>query len=378
MDSTGTCHGEIRHILSAVNEINEFLISSDFNLEAVLEVIIQKALQVSAAKYGQILLYNGQDLTIAATTGVVEKGVKLLPGKCACGVVLEKGEPLLIADVEKAERYHRFFDDAKSELAVPLAECGKMLGVLNVESPEKGAFNGSHQEMLTTLALQASHAIKIARMYEQQRALAEIDRALARATNEPEAVYEMIIEKSLNLIGGRSGQLLLLEGEELVIAATTGQEKPMETRVCIESSISGIAVKSKKPLNIGDVTKEPYSRLYRSYLGTMKSELVIPLIEGETVIGALNFENPLENYFDGEHVRILISMADHATVGIRNLQIYQKFHSGLHEVKGLLSDLEEFPDKMKRALSSFHRITRFFEERERPEAPLILPPTGDY
>jgi GAF domain-containing protein len=378
MTSPGTCNGEISYVLAAINEINEYLITSEFNLEAVLDIIIKKALELSQGKYGQILLYSGEELVIAATTGVVEKGVRLNQKECFCGLVIEGKKSMILDEVAKAERFHRFFEDAESELAVPLIEKAKILGVINVESPQAAAFNDHHRNLLETLALQAAHAIKIARMYEQQKALAEIDKVLARATLDKEAAYELIIQKSLHLIGGRSGQLLLKEGDELVIAATTGQEKPIVTRVHIDSCVSGLSVKSRKPLNVGDITTSPYNKLYKSYLGTMKSELVIPLIESEEVIGVLNFENPIENYFDDDHVRILLHMANHATVAIRNLQIYQSFQSGLYDVKRLLRDLEDFPDKMKKALTSFHKITNFFEEREKGDVPTLFPPTGDY
>jgi GAF domain-containing protein len=378
MINPGTSSGELSIVLAAINEINDYLITSEFNLEAVLDIIIKKALELSQGKYGQILLYSGEELVIAATTGSVEKGVRLNQKECFCGLVIEGKRAMILDNVAKSERFHRFFGDAQSELAVPLMEKSKVLGVINVESPVTGAFNDHHRELLETLALQASHAIKIARMYEQQKALAEIDRVLARASSDKETVYELIIQKSLHLIGGRSGQLLLKEGDELVIAATTGQEKPLVTRVNSESCVSGLSVRSKKPVNIGDVTQSPYNTLYKSYLGTMKSELVIPLIEKEEVIGVLNFENPIENYFDDDHLRILQHMANHATVAIRNLQIYQRFQSGLYEVKRLLRDLEDFPDKMKKALTSFHKITTFFEERDKGDVPTLFPPTGDY
>jgi GAF domain-containing protein len=378
MSNMEECASHINDILAAINEINEFLITTEFNLDSILHIILQKALELSQGKYGQILLYNGHDLVIAATTGNVEKGTRLQPGECVCGLVVETKEAVKLDNVEATRRFHRFFDDAKSELAVPLLDNEKVLGVLNMESPVLAAFNEQHRALLSTLALQAAHAIKIARMYEQQKALAEIDRTLAKASSLPETVYELIIEKSLNLIGGRSGQLLLKEGNELVIAATTGQEKPMSTRVFLDNCISGIAVRSKKPLNVGDISKEPYSRLYKSYLGSMRSELVIPLLEKDEVIGVLNFENPLENYFDPDHMRILSHMADHATVAIRNLQLYQNFHSGLYEVKRLLSELEDYPDKMKKALTGFHKIVDFFEEREKIDVPSLFPPTEEY
>jgi sigma-B regulation protein RsbU (phosphoserine phosphatase) len=377
MDNSLQCSDEIRGILAAIDEINEFLVTSEFNLDAVLDVILRKALELTQGKYGQILLYNGQDLVISATTGIAEKGTRLLQDQCVCGLVVEKAESLIIDDVDKVERFHRFFDDARSELAVPLPAKNKVLGVLNVESPKLAAFTSHHRDLLQTLSLQASHAIKIATMYDQQRALAEIDKTLARASAEKEAVYELIVEKSLRLIGGRSGQLLLLEGEELVIAATTGTEKPMVTRVHKESCISGLAVKEKKPVNIGDITAAKYSGLYKSYLGTMKSELVIPLMEKDDVIGVLNFENPLPNFFDDDQIRILKHMANHATIAIRNLQIYQSFRDRLEEAQRIIKELEDIPDKMKKAVSGFNKIARFFEEKE-AIGPSLFPPTGDY
>jgi hypothetical protein len=92
----------------------------------------------------------------------------------------------------------------------------------------------------------------------------------------------------------------------------------------------------------------------------------------------LNFENPIESFFDDEHVRILLSMADHATVAIRNMQLYQRFQRGLHDVKRLLRDMEDFPDKMKNALKSFHIITEFFDAKEKHSGPFLFPPTEDY
>ena len=67
-----------------------------------------------------------------------------------------------------------------------------------------------------------------------------------------------------------------------------------------------------------EVEAEP---LYRRYLGEeMKSELAVPLISGEQVIGVLNVESPAPAFFTAEHARILQALAGQAAVAIERAQ----------------------------------------------------------
>ncbi len=373
-------NNDLLKLLASIDEINNFLITSDFSLKSVLKIIIDKALELSGGTYGQILLYDGYDLKIAASTNNTGIDTRISVDECLCGEVVKNRQTLVLGNVLEDKRYNRFFVDSASELAVPLMQGGKILGVLNVESNKQNAFNEDTARTISTLALQASHTIKIASLYAQQKTLAEIEKSLASCLDDPDKVYNQIISGALKLINGRSGQLLLKEGDLLVIAATTGKEKPMSTVVNIDNCISGIAVREKRVVNIGNIKDEIYANLYKSYLGEMSSELVIPIIDGQEVIAVLNFEHSAENFFTNEHTKLLTDMANLSAIAIRDFRIAGKFTSSLSEVKSVLRDLESFPDKLSMAIKGIKKITEVFEEKEKYSVSTggILPPTGDY
>lgn len=369
---------DLLKILSAVDEINSFLISSEFSLKSVLKVIIDKSIELSKGTYGQILLYDGYELKIMASSNNDGIGTTLSVDKCFCGEVVKSKKTLILGDVSTDERYSRFFTDSRSELAVPLIQGGKILGVLNVESTQSNAFNEQTARIVSTLALQASHTIKIAGIYALEKTLSEVKEDLVKSQDNSDLIYQKIISGALKLIRGKSGQLLLKEGNDLIIAATTGDEKPMAERVSIDNSVSGLAVKNKKAVNIGNLKNENYNNLYKSYLGDMLSELAIPIIDGEEVIGILNFEHYSENYFNDEHIKILTHMANLSSIVIRDFKFSKRLNSSIGEVKTLISEFENFPEKLSSAIKEIKHITDIFEDKQIRSYTGLLPPTGDW
>lgn len=85
------------------------------------------------------------------------------------GWVGEHGEKLLANDVEHEPRYVNLYPDVvftRSELTVPLRVGKKLLGVLDVQSPQRNAFDDNDLLVIETLADQIAIAIENARLYE--------------------------------------------------------------------------------------------------------------------------------------------------------------------------------------------------------------------
>jgi len=90
-----------------------------------------------------------------------------LDGPGVIAWVTREGHPLLVSDVREDPRYVKVFEEVVSEIAVPLTSKSRVLGVLNVESNQAGAFSQTTLEFLTTIAQQASVAVENARLYER-------------------------------------------------------------------------------------------------------------------------------------------------------------------------------------------------------------------
>jgi len=108
-------------------------------------------------------------LRVAATEGIV-------------GAAATLREPVLVQDVTKDPRYLMVNPETRSELAIPMIHKGKVIGVLDLESPQLSYFTEEHVQTLSILASNLAVSLENARLYEQvARDEARLERDLQAA-----------------------------------------------------------------------------------------------------------------------------------------------------------------------------------------------------
>jgi signal transduction histidine kinase len=163
-------------------------LSSELNLDPLLQMILASAVQVMGASAGSLLLLdrNTNELVfkvIEGGGGVALVGTRMSADKGIAGWVATHREPLIVDDVNRDDRYFRDIAQGSdfattSLLCVPLIAKGHIIGVLQVLSKEPGKyFTTSDQDILSTFAAQSAVAIENARLYESLRE--ERDRIIA-------------------------------------------------------------------------------------------------------------------------------------------------------------------------------------------------------
>src|SRR6476469_5359416 len=93
------------------------------------------------------------------------------------------------------------------------------------------------------------------------------------------------------------------------------------TRIKVGQGVTGIAVQSRQPVLINDVREDPR---YIEGVPNVCSELAIPLITKNRVIGVIDIEGREPGYFNEEHVRVLTLVASRMAAGIENAQLYTR------------------------------------------------------
>ncbi len=160
--------------INALYEAGKSL-GSTFNLKELLYKIVTLAAGVTQAEIGSVMLINesGDFLTIEASIGLdpeLAQAVHLSIGSSIAGYVAQSGAPLIVADVEKDERFKRINKErysSSSLLCVPLKVTNRVIGVINMANKQGGAiFNEHDLKLLTTFASQAAMAIDDARQFE--------------------------------------------------------------------------------------------------------------------------------------------------------------------------------------------------------------------
>lgn len=175
--------------MAVLNEVGG-KIAADLELDSVL----QRSVQLIDEHFGyhHIGLFlkdnGGEAFKLTALSG---RFIGLFPedhalelGQGLVGWSGKTGETVVVNDVSSDERYVNFYPDripTQSELCIPIVVGDRVLGILDVQSEHKNAFNEQDKLVLETLADQIAAAIENARLYETvQRELQERARAEAQ------------------------------------------------------------------------------------------------------------------------------------------------------------------------------------------------------
>ena len=160
---------------------------------------------------------NRKNLIVKAWVGYSEdaSGLKIPFGSGITGWVAAHRKPLRINDVAQDTRYIQVSSNTRSELALPLIFRNDILGVLNVESEQSGAYNENDEEMLGTLAGSLAAIIANARLVDQIRKQAERERLIneisgkIRRSTDIQTILSTTIQELRRATGARKTQIAL-------------------------------------------------------------------------------------------------------------------------------------------------------------------------
>ncbi len=322
-------------------------LARETELADIVRTVLERALGLVGGRFGQILLSEGADLVVAYTTNTPPRdiGLRFAVHGSVSGLAVMAQRPVIVPDVSRPEyfvvaspveghvaalipqssgapRYQRVLEREKerirAELAVPLwsGDGETITGILNAETPREDGFTEVQRANLTDLGRRRGEAFRD---------------AVSRGDN---AALHTLLDAALAIGGTTFGQLLEINGDELVIVATTGGEA-VGARVQAASSVSGEALARRDAYYLPDVEGDPR---YRRYLGEeMKSELAVPLISGETVFGVLNLESPAPGFFTADHAATLQALAGQAAVAVERARRFEV--ERLAAIGGLAGDI---------------------------------------
>ena len=126
-------------------------------------------------------------LRAAATEGIV-------------GAAATLKEPVIVPDVTADPRYLMANPETRSELAIPMMHKGKVIGVLDLESPQLNYFTEDHVQTLSILAANFAVSLENARLYEQvARDEARLERDLQAAKRIQGALLRQVPTEDFGL-----------------------------------------------------------------------------------------------------------------------------------------------------------------------------------
>ncbi len=283
-----------------------------------------------------ILLLNEKtrQLRILSSVGHppdVVSALRINVGEGIVGRAAESGRSVLINDVRKEADYIESLPSIRSELAVPLVIKHRVIGVVDLEAPWPGFFTEQHQYLLELLSSRIALAIENARLYRRSLRQSRTLQLLNEISRELSSV--LVLKELLERIGALTKRLvnyrrfsILLADEASrtfnnVISLREDQKVPDRTTVRYGHGIVGAAAEARQPVLVPDVRQDPRYILVDP---DARSELAVPLIYHDRVVGVVDLESHEAGYFNDSHIRIFSTLAPQIAIALENAQLYER------------------------------------------------------
>ena len=326
---------ESTELLTLLLELTE-RINSTLDLDELMVRIAEMVKQAIDYEVFAILLLNEktQELRVRFSLGHPDEVVRDLRIKVGEGIVgraVQLRRSVLVDDVRKDPAYIESLSAVRSELAVPLIVKNRVVGVIDLEAHWVDFFTEQHQKLLEVLASRIAMAIENARLYRRSVRQARTLQLLNEISRELSSV--LVLNELLRKIGTLSKRLIdyhrfsiLLADEHArafnaVISIKQDERMPEKLTIPFGEGIVGAAASARQTVVVRDVSKDARYILVNP---ETRSEMTVPLIYHDRVIGVVDLESPQLGYFTEEHVRIFSTLAPQIAVAIENARLYER------------------------------------------------------
>ncbi|HLW86729.1 MAG TPA: SpoIIE family protein phosphatase [Candidatus Sulfotelmatobacter sp.] len=312
------------------------VLATSLDLDTTLRRVSEVVRKVIDYEIFAILLLNEktQELRFRFQVGYppeFAERTRLKVGEGVTGRAAQLRKAVLVDDVTADPKYIAAIPNVRAELAVPLLTKNRVIGVIDLEAREPGYFTEEHSRLLTLVASRMAAGIENAQLYtrtmRQSRILLllnEIARELTSILNLDELLGR-IAELLRRLIDYQMFSILLLDatGEKLQhrFSLRFNESIQLKHEIPLGRGLIGYAAETRQAVLVPDVKKDPR---YIEANPETRSELVVPLIYKDKVIGVLDLEHTRRGFFTEDHKRTTTTLAAQIAIAIENARLYEE------------------------------------------------------
>ena len=324
------------------------------------EELLQKVADLTKERFGlyhahiYLLSDDGALLQLAAGAGepgrIMARRKQIIPVNNQRSVVAQVArsrEAVIINDVKSAEAHlpNPLLPETRSEMAIPMIVGEDLLGVLDVQADTVNRFTEHDRQIKTTLASQIATAVANARLLAQVQLRAEelatvTEVSIEASTSQnPEELLQKVADLTKERFGLYHAHVYLLsdDGALLQLAAGAGEPGRIMTRrkqtipVSHLRSLVARAARERQAVIVNDV-KGSQDHLPNPLLPETRSEMAIPMIVGETLIGVLDVQSAVVNRFSDNDRQIQTTLASQIAVSVANSRLLSQVERRAREL----------------------------------------------
>lgn len=337
---------EQRELAEAFRDVGKIL-NATLNVEEILERILDQIARVVPFDAASILLVQNGRVLQTRQSNFIDQVEKIPIPSHLADQLPDHIQTIITSKIPET----RTFPQAESTtgqqpaanqswLGVPIIIQGDVAAIINIEKAEPHFYSRQHIMNLTTFAGQVALALHNARLFDaSQRQLEEMSVLQALAVAGAEVLDEdELFDQATQIIGDtlfphNFGILLLDESvQALKIHPSYRLSKETERNQAfpLSSGIVGHVASSGRPYRCNDIEQDPY---YKVVDPETKSELCVPLLMGNKVIGVINTESSKINGFSDSEEYLLTTFAHQLGIAVEKLRLLSETQRQAEELR---------------------------------------------
>jgi GAF domain-containing protein/anti-sigma regulatory factor (Ser/Thr protein kinase) len=353
---------------TATSEVLKVISRSTFDLQPVLETLVENATKLCGAETGFISRPDRGLLRIEVHWGASpelmafykQHPVEPSRGSLIGRTFLER-RTIHIEDVLTDPEYEWWESQKagkyRTMLGVPLLREGVPLGIIGMWREEVRPFTDKQIELVTTFADQAVIAIENVRLLkelqdrndqlteslEQQTATGEILRVIASSPNDVQPVLDVVAENAARLCDANDAVIHRLHGDVLRMEASYGPIPTIGRGADIpvnRSTVHGQAIIDRQTVHVHDLaekieTEFPEAKILQQRHGT-RTILATPLLREGIPVGLILIRRLEVRPFSDKQINLLKTFADQAVIAIENVRLFKEIQERNAELREAL------------------------------------------
>ena len=367
---------------TATSDVLQVISSFPGDLQPVFATMLENAVRICEAKFGNIYRWEGEALQLVATHNTPPAYAeerrrspyrpyphspigRMVADKTLAHVSDLTADEVYIAQLDPVAVSAATLGGIRTLLGVPLLSKGELIGAFFLSRQEVRPFTDKQIELVQSFGAQAVIAIENARLLNelrqslgQQTATAEVLKVVSRSTFDLQKVLDTLVTSAAQLCRAERASITLPKGERYHRVASYGLSAEFKDYLdrhpltMDRGSVVGRVALEGRTVQIEDVRADPeFTFIGGARLGETGTVLGVPLMRERTLIGVLVLARGTVEPFTQRHIELVETFADQAVIAIENARLLNELRQRTEQVEEQSQELVKLNRQLEKRVA---------------------------